>query len=58
MQHALVGGLIMQHITDPEDAPIAAEALEGLRAPAAHPTPRRPETLADERGTCELATGP
>ena len=36
VQLALVGGLMMQHLTAPEDAPTADEVLEGLRALAAH----------------------
>ncbi|MEV2255260.1 TetR family transcriptional regulator [Streptomyces sp. NPDC050147] len=36
VQLALVGGLMMQHLTDPENAPTADEVLEGLRALAAH----------------------
>lgn len=36
VQLALVSGLMMQHLTDPENAPTADEVLEGLRALAAH----------------------
>lgn len=36
VQLALVSGLMMQHLTDPESAPTAEEVLAGLRALAAH----------------------
>ncbi|MFJ2738394.1 TetR/AcrR family transcriptional regulator [Streptomyces sp. NPDC087440] len=36
VQLALVSGLMMQHLTDPESAPTAAEVLEGLRALTAY----------------------
>ncbi|WP_432014701.1 TetR/AcrR family transcriptional regulator [Streptomyces cucumeris] len=36
VQLALVSGLMMQHLTDPDSAPTADEVLEGLRALAAH----------------------
>ncbi|MGW2477657.1 TetR/AcrR family transcriptional regulator [Streptomyces sp. NPDC001665] len=35
VQLALLGGLMMQHITDPESAPTADEVLAGIRALAA-----------------------
>ncbi|MFJ3084856.1 TetR/AcrR family transcriptional regulator [Streptomyces sp. NPDC086838] len=35
VQLALVGGLMMQHITDPESAPTADEVMAGIRALAA-----------------------
>ncbi|MFG2591282.1 hypothetical protein [Streptomyces sp. NPDC048438] len=36
VERQLVGGLMMQHLTDPENAPTADEVLEDLRALAAH----------------------
>ncbi|EFE72218.1 hypothetical protein [Streptomyces viridosporus] len=36
MQLALVSGLVMQHLTDPESAPTTDEVLAGSRALAAH----------------------
>ncbi|RFU83040.1 TetR/AcrR family transcriptional regulator [Streptomyces triticagri] len=36
VQLALVSGLMMQHLTDPDAAPTADEVLAGLRALAAH----------------------
>lgn len=35
VQLALLSGLMMQHITDPESAPTATEVLAGIRALAA-----------------------
>ncbi|WP_285564709.1 TetR/AcrR family transcriptional regulator [Streptomyces sp. RTGN2] len=36
VQLALVSGLMMQHLTDPESAPTAEEVIEGLRALTAY----------------------